>query len=77
MIILDGSRISWNVAHISPVVSKSSIPFRDRMKNKNDNKNERRKGRLMHPLDDLNETRGYWLLEEEALENTVWRTRFG
>jgi hypothetical protein len=28
-------------------------------------------------LDDLKETRGYWKLKEEALDRTVWRTRFG
>jgi len=25
-------------------------------------------------LDDLKETRGYWHLEEEALDDTLWRT---
>jgi hypothetical protein len=28
-------------------------------------------------LDDLKEKRGYWKLKEEALDCTVWRTRFG
>jgi hypothetical protein len=28
-------------------------------------------------LDDLEETRKYWKLEEEALHLTLWRTRFG
>ena len=28
-------------------------------------------------LDDLKEKRGYWHLKEEALDNTLWRTRFG
>ena len=28
-------------------------------------------------LDDHKETTGYWKLEEEALDRTVWRTRFG
>jgi hypothetical protein len=28
-------------------------------------------------LDDLEEKRGYWKLKEEALDRTVWRTRFG
>jgi hypothetical protein len=27
-------------------------------------------------LDDLKEMRGYWKLEEEALNRTLWRTRF-
>jgi hypothetical protein len=27
-------------------------------------------------LDDLKETRGHWKLEEEALDHTLWRTRF-
>ena len=28
-------------------------------------------------LDDLKETRGYFHLEEEALDRTMWRARFG
>ena len=28
-------------------------------------------------LVDLKEERGYWKLKEEALDHTVWRTRFG
>jgi hypothetical protein len=28
-------------------------------------------------LEDLKETRGYWALEEEALDRTLWRTSFG
>jgi hypothetical protein len=28
-------------------------------------------------LDELKETRGYWKLKEEALNRTMWRTRFG
>jgi hypothetical protein len=28
-------------------------------------------------LDDLKEKRGYWKLKEEALDRTVWQTRFG
>jgi len=28
-------------------------------------------------LDDLRETTGYWKLKEEALDRTLWRTRFG
>jgi hypothetical protein len=28
-------------------------------------------------LDDLKEMRGYWKLKEEALDRTLWRTRFG
>jgi hypothetical protein len=34
----------------------------------------RRRKQLMH---DLKENRGYWKLKEEALDRTVWRTRFG
>ena len=34
----------------------------------------RRRGKL---LDDLKERRGYSHLKEEALDRTVWRTRFG
>jgi hypothetical protein len=28
-------------------------------------------------LDDLKEKRRYWKLNEEALDRTLWRTRFG
>ena len=28
-------------------------------------------------MDDLKETRKYWKLKEEALDRTLWRTRFG
>jgi hypothetical protein len=35
-----------------------------------------RRGRRKQRLDDLRETR-YWKLEEEALDRTLWRTRFG
>jgi hypothetical protein len=28
-------------------------------------------------LDDLKEKRRYWKLKEEALDRTLWRTRFG
>jgi hypothetical protein len=38
---------------------------------------ERRGRRCTQLLDDLKETRGYWKLKEEALDRTLWRTRFG
>jgi hypothetical protein len=34
----------------------------------------RRRKQLM---DDLDEERRYWKFKEEALDSTVWRTRFG
>jgi hypothetical protein len=37
----------------------------------------RRGRRRKQPLDDLKEKRGYWKLKEEALEGTLWSTRFG
>jgi hypothetical protein len=37
----------------------------------------RRGRRRKQLLDDLNETRGYWKLKEEALDHTMWRTSFG
>jgi len=38
----------------------------------------RRRGRrLKQLLDDLNETREYWKLKEEALDRPLLRTRFG
>ena len=38
---------------------------------------ERRGRRGKQLLDDLKETTGYWKLQEEALDRTLWRTRFG
>jgi len=37
----------------------------------------RRERRRKQLLDDLKETRGYFVLNEEALARTLWRTRFG
>jgi hypothetical protein len=37
----------------------------------------RRGTRRKHLLDDLKGTKGYWKLKEEALDRTLWRTRFG
>jgi hypothetical protein len=37
----------------------------------------RRGRRRKQLLDDLKETEGYWKLKEEALDLTLWRTRFG
>jgi hypothetical protein len=37
----------------------------------------RRGRRRKQLLDDLKEKTGYWKLKEEALDRTVWRTRFG
>jgi hypothetical protein len=34
-------------------------------------------GRRKQPLDDLNDTTGYWKLEENAPDRTLWWTRFG
>ena len=36
-----------------------------------------RRRRRKQLQDDLKETRGYCKLKEEALEGTLWRTRFG
>jgi hypothetical protein len=37
-----------------------------------------RRGRTSKQLlGDLNEKRRYWKLKEEALDHTLWRTRFG
>ena len=33
--------------------------------------------RRMQLLDDLKEMTGYWKMKEEALDDTLWRTRFG
>jgi hypothetical protein len=37
----------------------------------------RRGRRRKQLLDDLKEKRSYWKLKEEALDRTLWRTRFG
>jgi hypothetical protein len=37
----------------------------------------RRGIRCKQLLDDLKEKKGYWKLKEEALDHTLWRTRFG
>jgi hypothetical protein len=37
----------------------------------------RRGSRRKQLLDDLKEKKSYWKLEEEALDLTLWRTRFG
>jgi hypothetical protein len=37
----------------------------------------RRGRRHKQLMDDFKETRGYWKLKEEALDRTLWRTRFG
>jgi hypothetical protein len=37
----------------------------------------RRGRRCKQLLDDLKEKRRYWILKEEALDRTLWRTRFG
>jgi hypothetical protein len=34
-------------------------------------------GRRKQLLDDLKEKKRYWKLKEEALDHTLWRTRFG
>jgi hypothetical protein len=34
-------------------------------------------GRRKQLLDDLMEKRSYWKLKDEALDRTLWRTRFG
>jgi hypothetical protein len=36
-----------------------------------------RRGSRRKLLEDLKERRTYWCLNEEALDRTVWRTRFG
>jgi hypothetical protein len=37
----------------------------------------RRGRRRKQLLDDLKETKEYWKLQEEVLDRTLWRTRFG
>jgi hypothetical protein len=37
----------------------------------------RRARRRKQLLDDLKEKRRYWKLKQEALDRTLWRTRFG
>jgi hypothetical protein len=37
---------------------------------------ESRRRRLKQLLDDIKETRGYWKLEEEALDRPLWSNSF-
>jgi hypothetical protein len=37
----------------------------------------RRGGRHKQLLDDLKERRGYWKLNEEVIDRTLWKSRFG
>jgi hypothetical protein len=37
----------------------------------------RQRRRRKQLLGDLKEKRSYWILKEEALDRTMWRTRFG
>jgi hypothetical protein len=37
----------------------------------------RRERRCEQLMDDLTEKRRYWKLKQEALDRTLWRTRFG
>jgi hypothetical protein len=37
----------------------------------------RRRRRRKQLIEDLKEKRDYWKLKEEALDSTLWRTRFG
>ena len=46
--------------------------MKERGKNRGD-----RKTRYKQLQDDLKEKRGYWQLKEEALDHTLWKTRFG
>jgi hypothetical protein len=38
---------------------------------------KRRRRRHMQLLDEIKETRAFWNLKEEALDRTLWRSRFG
>jgi hypothetical protein len=47
------------------------------IKGKLERRTGRRGRRRKQLLDDLTEKRRYWKLKEEALDRTLWRTRFG
>jgi hypothetical protein len=48
------------------------------MKHRRKDRSDGRRGiRGKALLEDLQEKRGYWKLQEEALCGTVWRNRFG
>jgi hypothetical protein len=49
----------------------NSMPI---MENRGAGRRGRRRKQL---LDDLKETRGYWIFKEEALDHTLRRARFG
>jgi hypothetical protein len=46
--------------------------MKERGKNRSD-----RKTKYKYLQDDLKEKRGCWQLKEEALDRTLWKTRFG
>ena len=46
--------------------------MKERGKNRGDGKT-----RYKQLQDDLKEKRGYWQLNEEALDRTLWKSRFG
>ena len=53
---------------------KTRYCWKDRRKDRSDGKRGRRREQL---LDGLKVIRGQWKLKEEALDPTLWRTRFG
>jgi len=46
------------------------------MKGRGKNRSDK-KTRYKKLQDDLKKKRGYWQLKEEALDRTLWKTRFG
>jgi hypothetical protein len=47
------------------------------IKNKNNGNEGKRGRRRKQPMDDLRETRGSWKFKHEALDCSLWGTRFG
>jgi hypothetical protein len=55
----------------------SRIRYSKKYRRKDRNMTWRRGSRSKQLLNNLKETRGYWVLKEEALDRTLWRTCFG
>ena len=65
---------------MSPLILRQELPSKHVIEGKVEGRIEvtgRRGITRKQLLDDLKERRGYWKMKEEALDRTVWRTRFG
>jgi hypothetical protein len=72
---LNSRRVNW----IGQVLSRNCIAkhVSDVKIEVNTSRMKRREKKRKHMLDDFKEKKVYWILKEEALDRTLWRTRFG